>query len=122
MSKAPQTTTNFELDHFIKNLYFEIQSLVYSDDNGDSKENKFTEHIMEILTDAAETDGVRLCPYIKENKFENIQFKINGYALEEGYENIDIFISQYKDTNVQYKVSNEYSGESRPLFRSKVGH
>lgn len=96
---------DFELDTFIQNLYHEVQSLVYADENGDSKENKFTEHVMEILADAGETDGIRLCNYIKENKNENIQFKINGYALEEGYENIDIFISSFKDTNELYKIS-----------------
>jgi hypothetical protein len=59
---------------------------------------------METLADAGETEGIRLCNYIKENKNENIQFKINGYALEEGYENIDIFISSYKDTNQLYRL------------------
>lgn len=95
---------DFELDTFIQNLYHEVQSLVYADENGDSKENKFTEYVMETLADAGETEGIRLCPYIKENKNENIQFKINGYALEEGYENIDIFISSYKDTNELYRL------------------
>ncbi|MEI6680087.1 MAG: AIPR family protein [Mariniphaga sp.] len=96
---------DFELNLFIQNLYHEVQSLTYSDEAGDSKENKFTEYVMEILSDAGESEGVRLCPYIKENKFENIQFKINGYALEEGYENIDIFISHYVDTNESYRVT-----------------
>ncbi len=96
---------DFELDTFIQNLYHEVQSLVYADENGDSKENKFTEYVMETLADAGETEGIRLCNYIKENKNENIQFKINGYALEEGYENIDIFISSYKDTNELYRLS-----------------
>lgn len=95
---------DFELDTFIRSLYHEVQSLVYADDNGDSKENKFTEFVMETLADAGETEGIRLCSYIKENKNENIQFKINGYALEEGYENIDIFISSYKDTNDLYRL------------------
>lgn len=95
---------DFELATFIQNLYHEVQSLVYADENGDSKENKFTEYVMETLADAGETEGIRLCNYIKENKNENIQFKINGYALEEGYENIDIFISSYKDTNEQYRL------------------
>lgn len=72
---------------------------------GIQKENKFTEYVMEILAEAGETEGIRLCNYIKENKFENIQFKINGYALEEGYENIDIFISSYRDTNEIYRVA-----------------
>jgi len=96
---------DFELDAFIKNLYHEVQSLVYADENGDSKENKFTEYVMETLAEAGETEGIRLCNYIKENKNENIQFKINGYALEEGYENIDIFISSYKDTNQSYRLA-----------------
>jgi hypothetical protein len=95
---------DFELDTFIQNLYHEVQSLVYADENGDSKENKFTEYVMETLADAGETEGIRLCPFTKENKNENIQFKINGYALEEGYENIDIFISSYRDTNELYRI------------------
>ncbi|MHB1107390.1 MAG: AIPR family protein, partial [Lutibacter sp.] len=104
MINVKNKNTDFELELFIQNLYHEIQSLVYSDENGDSKENKFTEYVMEILTEAGETEGVRLCHYIKENKFENVEFKINGYALEEGYENIDIFISSYVDTNEIYRV------------------
>ncbi|WP_271783684.1 AIPR family protein [Aquimarina algiphila] len=96
---------DFELELFIQNLYHEVQSLVYSDDNGDSKENKFTEYVMEVLTEAGETEGARICPYIKENKNENIQFKINGYALEEGYENVDIFISYFRDTNELYRLT-----------------
>lgn len=100
-----KSNIDFELDLFIQNLYHEIQSLAYSDEAGDSKENKFTEYVMDKLAESGETEGVRLCPYIKENKLENIQFKINGYALEEGYENIDIFISHYVDTNEHYRVS-----------------
>lgn len=105
MTNNKTNNSDFELALFIQNLYNEVQSLVYSDENGDSKENKFTEYVMETLTEAGETEGVRLCHYIKENKNENIQFKINGYALEEGYENIDIFISSYKDTNQLYRVT-----------------
>jgi hypothetical protein len=99
-----KTNIDFELELYIQNLYHEILSLAYSDEEGDSKENKFTEYVMEKLAESGETEGVRLCPYIKENKLENIQFKINGYALEEGYENIDIFISHYVDTNEHYRM------------------
>ena len=72
MVNVKNTNTDFELESFIQNLFHEVQSLVYSDDNGDSKENKFTEYVMETLADAGETEGIRLCHYIKENKFENI--------------------------------------------------
>ncbi|MEL4454852.1 AIPR family protein [Lutimonas vermicola] len=104
MRKSISKNVNFELEVFIKNLYHEVQSLVYSDEVGDSKENKFTEFVMETLADAGETEGIRLCPFIKENRFENIEYKINGYAIEEGYENIDIFISYFRDTNELYRL------------------
>lgn len=96
---------DFELEQYVQELYHEVNSLAYSDDVGASKENKFTEHVMEILSEAGETDGARLCPFEKETKSENIQFKINGYAIEEGYETIDIFIAAYKDTNQIYRLA-----------------
>ena len=96
---------NFELAEYIQELFHEINSLVYSDEEGASKEDKFTEFVMEILSEAGETEGIRLCPYAKENKWENIQTKINGYAIEEGLETIDIFITSFKDTDQLYRLS-----------------
>lgn len=59
-----KTTTidnaNFELAQYIHELYHEINSLVYSDEEGASKEDKFTEHVMEILSEAGETEPERL--------------------------------------------------------------
>lgn len=96
---------NFELAQYIEELYHEINSLVYSDEEGASKEDKFTEHVMEILSEAGETEGIRVCHYEKENKWENIQTKINGYAIEEGLETLDIFITSFKDSAELYRVS-----------------
>lgn len=96
---------DFELEQYVQELYHEVNSLAYSDEDGASKENKFTEHVMEILAEAGETDGARLCHYEKENKSESIQFKINGYAIEEGYETLDVFITAYKDTNQIYRLA-----------------
>ncbi|WP_282781303.1 AIPR family protein [Phaeodactylibacter xiamenensis] len=95
---------DFELDQYLKELYHEVNSLAFADEDGASKEDKFTEYIMEVLTEAGETEGVRLCRYEKENRWENIQFKINGYAIEEGYETLDIFISSFRDTNQLYRL------------------
>jgi len=60
--------TDFELEQYLKELYHEINSLVYADEDGASKENKFTEYVMELLAEAGETESIRLCPYVKENK------------------------------------------------------
>ncbi|NKI26636.1 AIPR family protein [Arenibacter sp. 6A1] len=102
ISKAKNT--DFELEQFANELYHEINSLAYSDDDGASKENKFTEYIMEFLGEAGETEGIRLCPYFRENKNENIEIKINGYALEEGLESVDLFITHYEDINEIYRL------------------
>ena len=105
MSTTISNNVEFELAQFIQELYHEINSLVYSYEEGTSKEDKFTEHIMEILSEAGETEGIRLCHYVKENKWENIQTKINGYAIEEGLETLDIFITSFKDTDQLYRVN-----------------
>jgi hypothetical protein len=97
--------TDFELEQYLQELYYEVNSLVYADDDGASKENKFTEYVMELLAEAGETESIRLCPYIKENKLENIQYKINGYGIEEGYETLHIFITHYQDTNQLYRLN-----------------
>lgn len=97
--------TDFELEQYLLELYHEVNSLVYADNDGASKENKFTEYVMELLAEAGETESFRLCSYIKETKQENIQYKINGYAIEEGFETLDIFVTHFQDTNQLYRVN-----------------
>ncbi len=94
---------DFEFDQFLKELSHEVNARVYAEDEGATKEDKFTEYVMETLAEAGETEGIRLCHYEKENRFENIQFKINGYAIEEGFETLDIFITDYRDTNESWR-------------------
>ncbi len=96
--------TDFELEQYVQEIFHEVNSMAYSDDDGASKEDKFTEYIMETLAEADETEGIRLCPYTKENRFENIDLKINGYAIEDGYESVDLFITHYGDTNEIYSL------------------
>lgn len=96
--------TDFELEQYVHEVYHEVNAMAYSDDDGASKEDKFTEYIMETLAEAGETEGIRLCPYTKENRFENIDLKINGYAIEDGFESVDLFITHYVDTNKIYSL------------------
>jgi hypothetical protein len=94
--------TDFELEQYVQEVFHEVNSMAYSDEDGASKEDKFTEYIMELLAEAGETEGIRLCSYTKENRFENIDLKINGYAIEDGFESVDLFITHYVDTNEIY--------------------
>jgi hypothetical protein len=103
--------TDFELEQYVHGLYHEVNSMAYSDDDGASKEDKFTEFIMETLAEADETEGIRLCPYMKENKNGNLDLKINGYAIEDGFESVDLFITHYTDSNEIYALKKtEFDG------------
>ncbi|QZT37914.1 AIPR family protein [Halosquirtibacter xylanolyticus] len=95
---------NIDLEKYQQEMFHEVESLVYSDEEGDTKENKFTSHVLNILNDAEETESCRVCFYLKENTKEQVVYKINGYSLDDQYENIDIFISSYKDTNELYEL------------------
>ena len=98
------THSDFELVQYVHELYHEVNAMAYSDDDGASKEDKFTEYIMETLAEAGETEGIRLCPYTQENRFENIELKINGYAIEDGFESVDVFVTHFVDTNEIYAL------------------
>ena len=104
MSTVISQHSDFELEQYVQEVFHEVNSLAYSDDDGASKEDKFTEYMMELLAEAGETEGIRLCPYTKENRFENIDIKINGYAIEDGFESVDLFITHYVDTNEIYSL------------------
>ncbi|WP_426582715.1 AIPR family protein [Mucilaginibacter sp. R-33] len=95
---------NFELDQYIHNVFHEVQSRVYADGEGVLKEDKFTEYMLDQLSEASETEGMVVCNYVKPNERGNIEFKINGYAIRDGFETIDLFITLYRDTNELYNV------------------
>ena len=105
MNNQDLLQSDFELEQYAQELHHEVNSLAYADEEGATKEDKFTEFVMELLADAGETEGIRLCHYEKENRWENIQFKINGYALEEGFETLDIFIASWRDTLESYRIT-----------------
>jgi hypothetical protein len=54
--------------------------MAYSDEDGALKKTN-SRKAMERQGEAGETEGIRLCSYTKENRFENIDLKINGYAM-----------------------------------------
>ncbi len=99
---------DFELAKFQKEIHHEVNSRASSAEEGATKEGVFSEYILEFLSEAEETSATRICYYERENRWENIECKINGYAVEEGfdgkaydgvgYETIDLFITYYKES------------------------
>lgn len=89
---------NLDLTRFRTELLQDIIDDIRSEDTGGIKEEKFTEVALEYLEEAGETEGARPCREIRENKIGKRLHKINGYAVSEGYETVDIFITNFKGT------------------------
>lgn len=96
---------DYELSNYIRSIYNEVDSILETDREGASSENVFTDHILEILADAGETDSPIRCRYERENRNGNTVVKINGYALDENQETLDLFITHYEHAPQAYRLS-----------------
>ncbi len=99
---------NLELTNFRTELIHDLTDAVIADDAGGIKEEKFTSTVLEYLEDAGETEGAVPCREIRENSIGNRIHKINGYAVSESHETIDLFITIFKGVS---KVTRIYSDE-----------
>ncbi|WP_294674205.1 AIPR family protein, partial [uncultured Fluviicola sp.] len=93
------SATNTEINRFRTELLQDISDLIESDKTGGIREEKFTEVILEYMEEAGETEAAIPCREIRENSIGNRVHKINGYALSEGYETVDLFITIFKGTS-----------------------
>lgn len=91
-----------ELNNFYLTFQQEISSLqmdsLNNEENeniGGSKEELFTRFALELLESAGETENSDYA-YDEKALGTRNQHKINGYAISENYENLDLFITLYK--------------------------
>jgi hypothetical protein len=89
---------NRELIKFHEELQEEIKSSLLSDENGGSPEQLFTEYALEILAENGETENYRVS-YDEKISKRGVEHKVNGYALYENYETLDLFISIYNQSD-----------------------
>lgn len=94
------------LQNYIEELKSDVASRVYSDGDGASFEDKFTEYCIEVLESISKSEGARVLSYIHPNSQGGIDWKINGYCLKDlakdenkkdYYETLDLFITFYKN-------------------------
>ena len=100
---------------YIEELKSDVSSRVYSEGEGASFEDKFTEYCIEILESIGKSDGARVLSYIHPNNQGGIEWKINGYSLgdlshdenkNEYYETLDLFVTFYK-SEYDYKITKD---------------
>ena len=90
-----------ELLNFYTEIREDIISSLESEEEGANQEQIFSEIAMSLLADAGETENYRITFNEKINK-RGLVHKINGYALYENYETLDLFVTLYNhDEEIQ---------------------
>jgi hypothetical protein len=94
------------LENYIEELKSDVASRVYSEGEGASFEDKFTEYCIEVLESIGKSEGARVLSYVHPNSQGGIDWKINGFCLKdlakdenkkEYYETLDLLITFYKN-------------------------
>lgn len=103
------------LENYIEELKSDVASRVYSEGEGASFEDKFTEYCIEVLESIGKSEGARVLSYVHPNNQGGIDWKINGYCLKDSvkdeskkeyYETLDLFLTYYKN-DYKYNITKD---------------
>ena len=103
------------LENYLEELKADVASRVYSEGEGASFEDKYTEHCIEVLETIGKSEGARVLSYVHPNSQGGIDWKINGFCLKdfvkdenkkEYYETLDLFITYYQN-EYNYNLSKD---------------
>ena len=104
------------LKNYIEAIQSDVAALVYSDGEGASFEDKFTEHCIEILDTIGKSEGARVLSYINPDSQGRIDWKINGYCLKDEFkddynkvyfETLDLFITYFNKNSYDYNIAKD---------------
>lgn len=84
-----------EINKYYLSLLQEIRTMQDTAENGASQEQLFTQIALEMLAEAGETENATFA-YDEKELGTKGQHKINGYAMSDNYETIDLFISIFR--------------------------
>lgn len=101
------------LKNYIESIQSDVAALVYSDGEGASFEDKFTEHCLEILDSAGKSEGASVLSYVHPDSQGRIDWKLNGYCLKDEFkdddnkvyfETLDLFITHFNHTSYDFNI------------------
>lgn len=99
---------NAERNKFYENLAQDVLAAVSAEnEEGAIREEKFTQIILDMLAEAGETENARECRDIREDSIGRKIHKVNGYALSENYETLDLFVTIYRGSDFPEKIYKE---------------
>lgn len=83
-----------EIAKFYQSFLQEIETRQRANEDGDTQEQTFTRMVVDMLADAGETENADIA-YDEKGTGTKNQHKINGFAISDNYETVDLFISIY---------------------------
>lgn len=86
------------LDKFYSSFMQEIVSRQLANEDGETQEQAFTRYVLDLLSEAGETENAAVA-FDEKALGTSKQHKINGFAISDNYETIDLFISLYAFRN-----------------------
>lgn len=95
-----------ELEKYYQRLNQEVYAVQTTSEDGDTQEQAFTGCCIDLLSDSGETENPALA-YDERDLHTRKQHKVNGYAISENYETVDLFISLYKPEECVWPVYKE---------------
>jgi len=87
-----------EINKFYKSLMQDIAATQTGNEDGGSQEQTFTRIAVEMLADGGETENTAIA-YDEKDFGKKGQHKINGYAISDNYETVDLFISIFDNSD-----------------------
>jgi hypothetical protein len=112
------------VENFYNELLQEIKSTQVSEEKGAVQEQIFTQIAIDLLAEAGETENARICFDRKEDRLGRTMHKLNGYALSENYETLDLFITVFKGMSVPFTLTKQEtesaSNQVERFFRNAV--
>lgn len=91
------------LDKFYSSFMQEIVSRQLANEDGETQEQAFTRYVLDLLSEAGETENAAVA-FDEKALGTSKQHKINGFAISDNYETIDLFISLYEVEEQVYTV------------------
>lgn len=95
-----------EVNKYYTSLLQDIRTMQNTAEDGANQEQLFTQIALEMLAEAGETENATPA-YDEKELGTKGQHKINGYAMSDNYETVDLFISIFQNAETPPRIAKE---------------
>lgn len=96
-----------QLLRYYTDLRQQVLAAVEASEEGGFREEQFTQVAIDLLSENGDTENARECRDGKADAAGRILHRVNGYALSEGAENLDLFVTIYKGNEKPGRLTGE---------------